>query len=120
MRTLIVAAHMDDEALSCGGLIQTRIKQGYDVHVMVPYGRSYSYGKMYGVDQVKERANFSAAKEVLGYKKAYLPGLREGEPYQVGYYVILKHLEKYLKAYPFDEVVIPSDRDLNQDHRFLI
>ena len=117
MGTLIIAPHMDDEAISCGGLIRRRLFQGMEVAVATIYGRVYDYGREDGSNV--ERKDFMAARKVLGYDKFWNFDLREGEPHTVGYYKALEHVEFLLREFQPEEVVIPAADDLNQDHRVL-
>jgi hypothetical protein len=41
MRTLVIAPHCDDEAISCAGLIAHRTRNGGQVTVMAMHGRRY-------------------------------------------------------------------------------
>jgi LmbE family N-acetylglucosaminyl deacetylase len=117
MNTLVIAAHMDDEAISCGGLLAKRVAAGGKVGVLAVYGRVYDYGRHDGTDE--EEVDFFAAKKVLGYRHHWLGELREGEPHTVGFYKVLELVEGALASFKPDEVVIPSASDLNQDHRHL-
>lgn len=119
MRTLFVLPHLDDESISCGGLIQNRVKEfgSESVGVMVLFGRVYDYGR--DTDDDEEEKDFFAAKRVLGYRHSWLASLQEGEPTQVGYYKQLEVVEGGLKAFHPTEVIIPASDDLNQDHRHL-
>ena len=120
MKTLIIAPHMDDEAISCGGLIVRRCEMGGTVRVLAIHGRHY------GPVGENEQA-FSDGKEVhdffLSLGKLGASGsallLREGEPAIHGFYDLLGPIEAELKTFQPDEIVIPSADDLNQDHRHL-
>lgn len=115
--SLFVMPHMDDEAISCGGLIQVRKAQGYEVHVVAVYDRQYDYGKISGFHE--ENIDFRAAVSALGVDRAEAWGLHEGEPSQVGYLPVLELIERYMEqVHPF-EVIVPSAQDINQDHQFL-
>lgn len=119
MRTLIIVAHMDDEVISCGGLIQQRLSDDGIVKVLVLHSRVYDYGRKDG--GVKELLDFNRAMEFIGVSKdnyiCYM--LQEGEPGRVGYYSLLECIEKELLGFKPDEVIIPSYSDLNQDHKHL-
>jgi LmbE family N-acetylglucosaminyl deacetylase len=131
-QTLIVAAHPDDEALSCGGLIQNRLQNPEGlVTVLVVHGRAYPE---YDPDSIisvalarRQKENFSESLAVLAKDSKNGPiistylGLAEGEPYQHGHYMLLSHIEGTLALGGgfYDEVVIPSPSDLNQDHEHL-
>jgi LmbE family N-acetylglucosaminyl deacetylase len=120
MRTLIIAAHMDDEALSTGALVVRRIREGGEVFVLTVYGRVYEYGKETVDESYAEQClDFMQAKEKLGYQLHRCMNLTEGEPAQVGYYKILERIEGVLSTFSPHEVVIPSASDMNQDHKFL-
>ncbi len=122
MRTLVIAPHMDDEAISCGGLIARRVKreQGI-VRVLSLHGRNYTHeGKVYDqrASDARELEDFRRSAATLGFEgvsETYV----EGEPGQVGYYVLLHRIEKELAKFQPHEVVIPSEDDLNQDHQHL-
>ena len=119
-RTLIIAPHMDDEAISTGGLIQDRISAGGEVMVLAVYGRVYEYGTVTVDESIKmEEEDFHEARKILGYQHFEILNMREGEPHRVGYYAVLKPIERVLSSFHPTEVVIPSGHDLNQDHQFL-
>ena len=119
-KTLIIVAHQDDEALSCGCLIVDRVLRGHEVHVLTVYGRVYDYGRVSVDSSVDEQTvAFDEAKSILGYHHAQTGNLKEGEPGQVGYYQALELIESSLKGFTPSEIVIPSFHDLNQDHVFL-
>lgn len=120
MRTLIVAPHMDDEVLSCGGLIQKRVASGDEVYVLTMFGRVYDYGRVSVEDSFeKEYEHFKAAQLVLGYQRHQCMLNDEGEPTKVGYYRLLEEIEDVMCQYDPHELVVPGKLDLNQDHRFL-
>lgn len=117
MKTLLIMAHMDDESLSCGGLIRNRIRDGGQVFTAVCFGRSYDYSRE--SHDAREYSDFTKALEELGAPKHSTAKHTEGEPGRVGYYALLEYVEYVLKEQAPDEVVIPGKFDLNQDHRHL-
>lgn len=129
-KTLVVVPHMDDEAISCGGLIQNRLKKSSSrVHVVVVCDRKYpgieSNPDTYSVVQAQQYEDFKKSLKVLAEEapgfishSSYLQ--EEGEPYKAGYYDWLDIVEGELRTPGgYDEVVIPAPLDLNQDHRHL-
>ena len=123
MKTLIIAPHMDDEAISCGGLILRRGEMGGQVRVLAIHGRHYGF--VGTVEQRRsdeaERDDFFAALGVLGVTRSggHCLMVREGAPAEAGFYDLLGPIESELKSFQPDEAVIPSADDLNQDHRHL-
>jgi LmbE family N-acetylglucosaminyl deacetylase len=119
MKTFVIAPHLDDEAISCGGLIQARIAAGGTVYVLAIYGRKYDYGmEDQRAADAAETEDFLHSCAILGCTGCYVL-LPEGEPHQVGYYKVLFEIERALKGFDPDEVICPAHDDLNQDHRFL-
>jgi LmbE family N-acetylglucosaminyl deacetylase len=117
MKTLVIAAHADDEAISCGGLIRKRVNCGHEVHVAVMFERVYDYGRQ--TSAVSQQFDALKAKDILGYKKLHTYGFVEGEPSITGYYKMLEPIEKLLQSIAPDEVVIHANSDRNQDHKFM-
>lgn len=128
-KTLVIVAHPDDEAISCGGLIQNRLQQGNLVSILVMCNRRYpglgvqdllaaqQADRQALKDSVCRLSHDSKSTHPLRYNYYDRP---EGEPYVAGYYDWLGVVEKELQGwYGYDEVVIPSPTDLNQDHRHL-
>jgi LmbE family N-acetylglucosaminyl deacetylase len=119
-RTLVIAAHMDDEVLGAGGLIRKRICCGDTVFVLTVFGRKYPAepgGNEYRI--ARQFDHWKAAKDVLGYQEGLALDMEEGEPAHSGYYKLLVPIEQVLTEFAPTEVVIPAATDLNQDHRFL-
>lgn len=120
MKTLVIAPHMDDEALSCGALICSRIADGDHVSVLVMSGRVYDYGKVGVNESFGEQSECCYnATSVMGVEgcNVFMVNMDEGEPAKVGYYKALYNVESALKEIDPDEVIVPSFNDLNQDHR---
>jgi LmbE family N-acetylglucosaminyl deacetylase len=119
VRTLIIAAHMDDEVLGAAVLIQRRVVEGIYVRVITIFGRRYGYGKMDAEENQREAVCAERARKILGYPDLMHYLQMEGEPGKVGYYKLLKDIEENLHYFNPTEVVIPAATDLNQDHRHL-
>lgn len=134
--TVIVLAHPDDEALSCGGLIQKRLEERTPVSLYIVYGRQYNYGEgdQYMMEQVQALSRSTAVlgmwtsddldtAEQLESCSVTWTYLDEGEPQKVGYTRVLKEVEQLIarEASVSEklEIVLPSRDDRNQDHRWL-
>lgn len=122
MKTMVIAAHRDDEVLSTGGLILKRVREGHTVAVCTMYGRRYvgvSPERQIELDREQARHTLAAGM-LLGYQHVlFHAGLPEGEPSASGYYEALLLIERAMAEFGPDEVIIPSAGDLNQDHRHL-
>lgn len=121
MGTLLILAHMDDEAISCGGLIQARRERRmYDLGIVTMFGRKYNYGKGYQYEKEQE-ADYTKVCEILMGPDRYqvCENFEEGEPGRVGYYQLLESVEHHLRQFRPTEVVTHSPHDLNQDHQHL-
>jgi N-acetylglucosamine malate deacetylase 1 len=115
MKILIIAPHMDDEVLGCGGTIVKHAKNGDIVSVIIMANRAYNhiYDKM-KISRDQSRSLMS--KEILGYKDIYFLGFNDERLYENLQEMIIA-LEKCLESYSPDMVYIPFRGDNNQDHR---
>jgi len=116
-KTLLLLSHQDDEVLSCGGLLLNR-QDDNEVLVVTMFNRKYNYGKGLQGEEEETQA-FLAAKKLLGYDHHLTLSLAEGEPHLHHYYDLLELIEAQLRVFDPDEVVIHSEHDTNQDHRFM-
>lgn len=115
MKVLVVAPHMDDEVLGCGGTIARHVRQGDEV--MVAFCANRVYGHQFDQQAFEaEKANALEAQKVLGYAHAEFLGLpdeRLDGPVQD----ILKAVEPVYFDFGPDVVYTCFWGDNNQDHR---
>mgnify|MGYP000919564828 CR=1 FL=1 len=121
---MVIVAHMDDESLSCGGLISRHLRAGHTVAVITVFDRKYNYGE--GPQHLTEQMDaFEKAMTCLDSNPAVSRMdwrhllFAEGEPGQQSYYQVLKYLESELDRLRPRQVVIHDDQDRNQDHLWL-
>ena len=122
-KTLVIAAHPDDEVLGCGGLIAKLINQGEQVRVVfLAEGTSCRYESM--SKQVQDEINFRnqcgiKALNSLGvnsYKFNNLPcGRLDKEPI----IEIAKIIEEEISIYKPATVLTHSSNDVNNDHKII-
>lgn len=114
-KVLVIAPHLDDEILGCGGAIARHVAAGDGVHVVFVAHRVY--GHVHDPEVMKEQLlHAEKAQKVLGYK-AYtfldLPDERLDNCLQD----IIIPLEKIFAQVDPSIVYSPYSWDNNQDHR---
>jgi N-acetylglucosamine malate deacetylase 1 len=113
-RTLVLAAHTDDE-FGCAGLIGRLLEQGTDVHVVTFSWCEQSVPEGFDPEVLKRESR--AAMDVLGidpsrvtlrdYPVRHFPAHRQE---------ILEELVAIRRAIDPDLVILPSSADIHQDH----
>lgn len=114
-RVLVIAPHMDDEVLGCGGVIARHNDNGDKVSVIFIAYRAYNH--IY--DEQKnniEKTHALKAKEALKYEEAFFLNLSD-ERLDMAVQDIIIPLEKHFEDIMPDTVYIPFSGDNNQDHR---
>jgi len=115
MKILVVAPHMDDEVLGCGGTISRYVNKGHDVHVVFVAHRIYNH-TLDEVADANEKACTLRAKEILGYQHATFLNLND-ERLDVCLQNIIIPLEKVVQDYAPELVFLCHRGDNHQDHR---
>ena len=115
MKVLVIAPHMDDEVLGCGGTIARHIENGDDLSVCFVANRIYNHK----FDKAKndiEKQHAESAKKILGYKDSIFFDMSD-ERLDVCVQDIIIPLEDYIFKIKPDIVYCPFRGDNNQDHR---
>jgi LmbE family N-acetylglucosaminyl deacetylase len=122
-KTLIVAAHPDDEVLGCGGLIAKLVNQGEQVRVIfIAEGSSCRYNTL--TEQVLEEINFRnqcgiKAMESLGVNDYYFYNLSCGRLDKEPLIEISKIIEKEILNYEPTTILTHSRNDVHNDHKIV-
>jgi len=112
---LIIAPHMDDEVLGCGGAIAKHVAYGDKVSVIIIAHRAYLHSFNPNLND-REKTHALKAKKLLGYHDLIFLDLPD-ERLDAALQEIIIPMEKYLFKIKPGTVYIPFEGDNNQDHR---
>lgn len=114
-KVLIIAPHMDDEALGCGGIICRHKDNHDDVRVIFVAHRLYNHSFDERKNRIQKKHALKA-KNVLKYDEAVFLDL-DDERLDSCLQDIIIPLEKAVEKIRPDIVYLPFSGDNNQDHR---
>ncbi|SVB98669.1 uncharacterized protein METZ01_LOCUS251523 [marine metagenome] len=115
MKVLVIAPHMDDEVLGCGGTIIRHVDSGDHVTVCIVANRAYNH--KYDQNLIEqEKGCCKKAKEILSYQDLIFLDLYDEKLDQSQIDIIIPLEEVVTKCKP-EVVYAPHRGDLNQDHR---
>lgn len=114
-KILVIAPHMDDEALGCGGTICKHVAAGDCVSVIFVANRIY--GHTYDEAKSKvEKSHALKAKDILDYKDSIFLSMPD-ERLDGAIQDIIISIEKEIPGISPDIVYLPFRGDNHQDHR---
>jgi N-acetylglucosamine malate deacetylase 1 len=114
-KVAIIAPHMDDEVLGCGGTIAKHIDKGDEVFVIIIAKRAYDH--KFDEELInQEKKSAVAAQKILGYQRLFFLDLRD-EQLDHKLIDIVVPLEESLKKIKPDIVYTCNQNDINQDHQ---
>ncbi len=114
-KVLVIAPHMDDEILGCGGVIAKHAAKKDSVFVCFIANRVYGHKFDAGANELEKKHALEAGK-VLHYRDAVFFGL-DDERLDASVQDIVIPLERYIKKVRPDIVYCPFRGDNHQDHR---
>lgn len=115
MKVLVIAAHLDDEVLGCGGTILKLKEEGHQVYVLYTCSRAYDNS----LDDALVRREEKCAEKVCGFLNVddfWFLGLHDE---QLDHKVIdvVVPIEKKIREIKPDAVFTTHRGDNHQDHR---
>lgn len=114
-KVLVIAPHMDDEVLGCGGVIARHVKEKDSVYVAFVAQRIYSHQFDREKNEI-EKSHSLDAKNSLDYEESVFFNLPD-ERLDVSIQDVIISLEGYVNKIKPSIVYVPFMRDNNQDHR---
>lgn len=112
---IVVASHMDDEVIGCGGTIARHVYKGDKVTVCVVANRVYNH-TYDPKDNLAEMDDLKAAQKVLGYQNLICLKFMD-EQLHGSFVGIVADMERVVSDVKPDVVYIPHRGDYHQDHR---
>jgi len=112
---LVIAPHMDDEVLGCGGAIARHAAAGHSVTVCVCANRVYEHEFTQEADDREKRA-CEEAKKILGYSQSIFLNLPD-EKLDRSQISLIVPIEKVIQEILPKIVYFPHRGDNHQDHR---
>ena len=102
VKSLVIAAHPDDEVLGCGGSIAKWAKEGHDVHVLIMAEGVTSRDKRRERVSRKEELSILAqsaihASDILGVKSVDLLDYPDNRMDSLDLLDVVKEVEKFIE-----------------------
>ncbi len=124
MKSLIIAAHPDDEVLGCGGSMAKWSNNGHEVHVLImaegATSRDSNRNRENRKDDLSElEKSAKEASKVLGIKPIELMDYPDNRMDSVDLLDVVKIIESYIEKIKPDVVVTHHSGDLNIDHQIV-
>ena len=117
MRILVVAPHMDDEVLGCGGIMAKYAKEGHEVYVaVVTNGQPPLFT---GEEDDIDKANCLEAHKLLGVKETFFLDLPAAMLDTMPKYKLNGAINKVVQKLVPDEIYIPHKGDMHFDHKMI-
>lgn len=120
-RSLVIAAHPDDEVLGCGGTMRRMASEGVEVYCLIlgegVTSRDDSRDASHRVKELEElRAAARRANKLLGVQELFFESLPDNRFDAVNLLDVVKIVEHYVTKLRPERVFTHGDGDLNNDH----
>lgn len=114
---LIVAAHIDDEALGCGGTIARHVAEGDNVYAVFMADGVSSRAQADQNDLATRNAAAEYAREILGIREHFYLGLADNRLDSFPLIEVIQRLEPIIRKLQPNIIYTHHHGDLNVDHR---
>ena len=120
-RSLVIAAHPDDEVLGCGGTMRRMASEGAEVYCLIlgegVTSRDDNRDASHRVKELEElRAAARRANELLGVRELFFESLPDNRFDSIDLLDVVKIVEHYVTKLRPERVFTHGDGDLNNDH----
>ena len=115
-KTLVIAAHPDDEILGCGGIIK-KLSTKEDFFVVIMTGGAD--GRYSSDMEEKLRQNAKDANSIIGTKELFFESFPNQKLETVPISNIIQTIEAYISKFKPHRVFTHFANDLNKDHQIL-
>ena len=115
-KTLVIAAHPDDEILGCGGIIK-KLSTKEDFFVVIMTGGAD--GRYSSDMEEKLRQNAKDANSIIGTKELFFESFPNQKLETIPISDIVQNIEAYISKFKPHRVFTHFVNDLNKDHQIL-
>ncbi|OAB58145.1 GlcNAc-PI de-N-acetylase [Phormidium willei BDU 130791] len=116
-RTLVIAAHPDDEVLGCGGSIAAQNSQGNSVQVMFLADGVSSRGGEASAELQRRHDAAHTAAELLGIESVSFADFPDNQLDTVPLLRVVQRIEERITQYQPDTILTHHAGDVNIDHQ---
>lgn len=117
---LVVAPHADDEVLGCGATIYKKIKEGYNVYVLIMTNASKSDPTIFSPKRIERvRREALEAHRFLGVKQTIFLDFPAPALDQYPSYKMSMKVSEFIKEYCIETVYLPHRGDIHKDHKMV-
>ena len=114
---LIVAPHVDDEVIGCGGLIAKSTKAGSKVYVVIVTNGNLGAPELFPLEgTLKVRSEALKAHKFLGVEKTFFLDFPAPRLDTVPAYKISLAIKELIFKYDINSLYIPHRGDIHKDH----
>lgn len=121
MKTLVIAAHFDDEVLGCGGTIAKLTNEGHEVHVCVLTDScTAQYRGKASDEMVKQKmAESEEVNKTLGIKNTHVSDFPDMKLDTIPHVELNREIEQHIRRIKPEVVYTHHWGDVNKDHRLV-